>query len=80
VISQGPARRYPAENQQVVQIHAEFFGVAGIESVFRVNKGRQPQPAPQMIWRGMVVLPEDSGPKTSVLRHGDPPYPARRQS
>ncbi len=28
-------------NQQIVQVHAQLFGVAGIQRVFGVNEGRQ---------------------------------------
>jgi hypothetical protein len=54
-------------DQQVIDVDAEFLGVAGVEGVLGIDKGGQAAErwASAMIWRVMVVLPEDSGPKIS---------------
>ena len=65
-------------DEQVVGVHAEFLRVDGVEGCSASTKAARPPAfwASAMIWRVMVVLPEDSGPKISMTRpRGTPPTP-----
>ncbi len=55
-------------DEQIVHVHAELLGVGGVEGVLGVDKSRQAALLLRLgddSARQMVVLPEDSGPKTS---------------
>jgi len=63
-------------DQQVFELDAERLRVSGIEGVFGIDDAAVPPDccALAMVWRHRVVLPDDSGPKTSMMRPlGKPP-------
>jgi len=76
----GLLARVGLRNQQIVHIDAQLLGVAGVQGVLGVHKSRQTTQPLRLgdDLQANVVLPEDSGPKTSVTRpRGIPPRQGR---
>ena len=67
-------------HQQVVHVHAQVARIRRIERVLGIDEGRASPPsfcASAITCSAMVVLPDDSGPKTSTTRpRGMPPTPS----